>query len=163
MSHFFYGSVCDIVDVFKAMFPDSNISQGMRCWTTKLSYLFFGIAPNFKQLPFEDLKKAPCFVVLFDESLNAEIHQERWISLAGTSRMIMSSPDICLQHFWTYCCQRPETEVWRGYPKSRTQEDVQVLMDRPSVNWKMLSKITERSSTEHYPLLINVGVHAVFM
>ena len=31
-------------------------------------------------------------------------------------------------------------------------------MDVPNVNWKMLSKITEeRSSTEHYPGLINAG------
>ena len=42
-------------------------------------------------------------------------------------------------------------------------------MDGPNVNWKMLSKITEeRSSTEHYPGLINVGscslhvVHGAF-
>ena len=35
---------------------------------------------------------------------------------------------------------------------------VQVSVDRPNVNWKMLNKITEeRCSVEHYPGLIKVG------
>ena len=77
MLHIAYSLACDIVDVFKAMFPDSKIAQGMSCGPTKLSYLMtFGIEPYFKQLLFEDLKKAPCFVMLFDESHNTELHQE---------------------------------------------------------------------------------------
>ena len=76
VSYFSYSSACYITDVCKAMFPDSNIAQGMSCGPTKLSYLItFGIAPYFKQ--FEDLKKVPCFVVLFDESLSTELHQEQ--------------------------------------------------------------------------------------
>ena len=50
-----------------------------------------------------------------------------------------------------------------------TKRMVQVSMDGPNVIWKMLSKITEeRSSSEHYPGLINVGscslhvVHGAF-
>ena len=67
ISHFSLNSAQDIMEIFKAMFPDSNIAQGMSCEPTKLSYLItFGIAPYFKQLLTDDLKKAPCFVVLFD-------------------------------------------------------------------------------------------------
>ena len=74
MSHFSHSSACDISDVFKALFPDSNIAQGMTCGPTKQSYLItFGIGPYFKQLLVEDLKKASYFVVLFDESLNTEL------------------------------------------------------------------------------------------
>ena len=76
MSHFSYSSASDIVNVFKAMFPDSKIAQGMSCRPTKMSYLVtFGTAPYFKQLLVEDLKKAPHFIVLLDESFNAELHQ----------------------------------------------------------------------------------------
>ena len=78
MSHFSYSSACDVVDVFRAMFPDSNIAQGMSCGPLKLSYLItFGIAPYFEQVLVEDLKKAPCFVLSFDESLNTELHEEQ--------------------------------------------------------------------------------------
>ena len=65
MSHFSYSSACDIVDVFKAMFQDSNIAQGMSCGPTKLSYLItFGIASYFKQLLVEDLKRVHVFSVI---------------------------------------------------------------------------------------------------
>ena len=48
MSHFSYRSTCDVVDVFKAMFPDSNIAQGKSCGPVNLSYLItFGIALYF--------------------------------------------------------------------------------------------------------------------
>ena len=77
MSHFSLNSAQDIMEIFKPMFPDSNIAQGMSCGETKLSYLItFGIAPYFKQLLIDDLKKAPCFVVLLDELLNTALHQE---------------------------------------------------------------------------------------
>ena len=78
MSHLSFSPACDIVDVFKAMSPDSNIAQGMSCGQSNLSDLItFGIASYFKQLLVEDLKKTPCFLVLFDESLNTELHQEQ--------------------------------------------------------------------------------------
>ena len=39
-----------------------------------------------------------------------------------------------------------------------TKRMVQVSMDGPNISWEMVRKITEkRSSTEHYPGLINVG------
>ena len=78
MSHFSLNSAQDIIEIFKAMFPDSNTAQGMSCGPTKLSYLLtFGIAAYFKHLLIDDLKKAPCFVVLFHESLNTALHQEQ--------------------------------------------------------------------------------------
>ena len=78
MSHFSLNSAQDIMEIFKAMFPDSNIVQGMRCGPTNLSYFItFGIAPSFRELLIDDLKKAPCFVILFDESLNTSLHQEQ--------------------------------------------------------------------------------------
>ena len=49
MSHFSMNSAQDIMEISKAMFPDSNIAQGMSCGPTKLSYLItFGIGPYFK-------------------------------------------------------------------------------------------------------------------
>ena len=39
ISHFSYSSACGFVDVFKAMFSESNLAQGMSCGPTKLSYL----------------------------------------------------------------------------------------------------------------------------
>ena len=76
MSNFSQNSAQDITEIFKAIFPDSNIAQGMSCGPKNSYLITFGIAPYFKQLLIDDLK-APCFVVLFDESLNTALHQEQ--------------------------------------------------------------------------------------
>ena len=78
MSHFSYSSSKDIADIYRAVFPDSRIAHNMSCGPTKLPYLFcFGIPPFFKQQLLRDLKKAPCFVISFDESFNQEVQKEQ--------------------------------------------------------------------------------------
>ena len=153
------------------MFPDSSIAQGMSCGPTKLSYLItFGIAPYFKQLLVEDLKKAPCFVVLFDESLNTELHQEQMdftVRYFKNDQVMTRYFSLALQGHTT--AEDLKLKFEEATQNLDTKRMVQVSMDGPNVNWKMLSKITEeRSSTEHYPGLINVSscslhvVHGAF-
>ena len=141
--HFSYSSICDIVDVFKAMFPDSKIAQGMSCGPTKLSYLItFGIAPYFKQLLVEDLKKAPCFVVLFDKSLNTELHQEQ---MDFTVRYFKND-QVIIRYLSSAFLGYTTTEDLKlkfeeAIQNLDTKRMVQVSVDGPNVNWKMLSKL----------------------
>ena len=117
-SHFYYHAACDIVDVFKAVFPDSNIPQGISCEPIKLSYLItFGIAPYFKQLLVEGLKKAPCVIMVFDESLNKSFIKDIWISLSVTSRIINSWLDICFQYFLDILLQKTWNWSLKRLPK----------------------------------------------
>ena len=131
------------MEIFKAMFPDSNIAQGMSCGATKLSYLItFGIAPYFRQLLIGDLKKAPCFVVLCDESLNTALHQEQMhfsVSYFKDDHVVtryLSS--ACLGHTTSENLKLKFEEVTQDL---NTKRMVQVLMHGPNVNWKMLNKI----------------------
>ncbi|MEL7309043.1 MAG: hypothetical protein AAGK05_15035, partial [Pseudomonadota bacterium] len=51
MSNYSYNSQEDTSDVFKKMFPDSEIAQKFSCGKTKIMYLScFGIAPHFTDL-----------------------------------------------------------------------------------------------------------------
>ena len=57
--------------LFQSMFADSPIAKGfhpsvdnIRCMTN------YGIAPYYKDLLTDSLKKSDCFIVSFDESLN---------------------------------------------------------------------------------------------
>ena len=138
MSHFSYNSAYDITDVFKAMFPDSSIAQHMSCGPTKLSYLIsFGIAAYFRELLLSDLKQVSCFVVTFDESFSHELQKEQ--------------TDFTVRYF-------KNDKVESRYPTSFFEEvteqlDIkkllQVSMDGPNVNWKLLDSIVEdRSSNE---------------
>ena len=75
---FFYSSSKDIADICRAGLPDSRIAHNMSCGPTRLSFLIcFGIAPFFKQQLLAGLKKAPCFMISFDESFNQELQKEQ--------------------------------------------------------------------------------------
>ena len=53
------------------MFPDSKIAQNFQLGPDKLKYICnFGIAPYFKDVLKETLKKSDLYVICFDESLN---------------------------------------------------------------------------------------------
>ncbi len=170
MSHFSMNSAQDIVDVFKVMFPDSKIAQGMSCGPTKLSYLItFGLAPYFHHLLIDGLKKAPCFVVMFDESFNSELHQEQM--------------DLCVRFFkGNQVVTRYLSSAFLGHTTATdlkvnfevltkdldSKRMLQISMDGPSVNWKMLDMINEERKSAEQPGLLNVGscslhvVHGAF-
>ena len=102
---------------------------------------------------------APCFIVLFDEALNTELHQEqmditvRYFKNDQVMTRYLSS--TLLGHCTAENLKLKFEEATKNLDTKRM---VQVSMDGPSVNCKMLRKITkERSSTEHYSRLIDVG------
>ena len=64
-------SSSDINKVSSTMFPDSKIAQNVQLGTDKLKYIcIFGMAPYFKDVLEEMLKKSDLYVICFDESLN---------------------------------------------------------------------------------------------
>lgn len=61
----------NVAEVFKAMFPDSDIAKSFTCGKDKTGYIIrFGLAPHFKQELINTINKAGQFVLMFDESLN---------------------------------------------------------------------------------------------
>ena len=57
--------------VFKCMLPDSKIAGSFQMGPDKLHYyVTFGLAPYFKSLLTDTLKKSDCHILSFDESLN---------------------------------------------------------------------------------------------
>ena len=171
MSHFSYNSAHDITDVFKAMFPDSIIAQHMSCGPTKLSYLIsFGIAPHFMDLLLKELKDAPRFVISFDEYFNEELEKEqmdfivRYFKDGEVKSRYLSSG--FLGHTTAKDLKRAFEECTE---KLDLKNLIQLSMDGPNINWKMLDLIVEdRNSNETHPNLLDVGscslhvVHGAF-
>ena len=153
------------------MFPDSIIAQHMSCGPTKLSYLIsFGIAPYFMDLLLKELKDAPCFVISFDESFNEELEKEqmdfivRYFKDGEVKSRYLSSG--FLGHTTAKDLKRAFEECTE---KLDLKNLIQVSMDGPNINWKMLDLIVEdRNSNETYPNLLDVGscslhvVHGAF-
>ena len=145
MSHYSLNSAQDITDVFHAMFPDSNIAKRMSCGATKLSYLItFGIAPFFKQELLIDVSQAPYFVISFDESLNPDLHEEqmdfivRFIKDGKVEMRYLGS--VFLGYTTAADLKRNFDEATKDLDKRKM---IQVSMDGPNVNWKLLSSIVD--------------------
>ena len=61
----------NLADVFRAMFPDSDIAKTFACGKDKSGYIIrFGLAPYLKQEFINTINKAGQFVLMLDESLN---------------------------------------------------------------------------------------------
>ena len=61
----------NMTQLFGSLCPDSKIAKDVTLGRTKISYILnFGLAPYFKSLLIEEIKKTPCYLISFDESLN---------------------------------------------------------------------------------------------
>ena len=57
--------------LFLSMYPDSNIAKKYHLVPDKLRYsVSFGLAPYFKNILIESIRKSAHFVISFDESVN---------------------------------------------------------------------------------------------
>ena len=54
------------------LFPDSGIAKTFQMASTKASYIvYYGLAPQFKEMLLDNLKEVPFIVLYFDESYNS--------------------------------------------------------------------------------------------
>lgn len=65
-------------DLFRVMFPDSEIVKQFQCAQRKASYLIgFGVVPYLQSQLRDRVKEINDYVVLFDESLNAGLQSKQ--------------------------------------------------------------------------------------
>ncbi len=87
-----------ISDIFKSMFPDSDIAKTFTCGKDKTGYIMrFWLAPYFKQQLVDSINKAGLFVLMFDEFLNQstkkkqlDVHVRFWEDDCVQSRYLGS-------------------------------------------------------------------------
>ena len=73
--HHSYSSSSNASELYRLMFPDSNIAAGFQCGDRKSAYMTtFGIAPYLERLEMKALQSTNHYVLLFDESLNDHLH-----------------------------------------------------------------------------------------
>ena len=112
----------------------------MSCGPTKLSYLIsFGIAPYFMVLPLKELKDAPCFVIFFDESFNEELEKEQ---MDFTVRYFKDGEIKSRYLSSGFSGHTTAKDLKRAFEVCTEKLDlknlIQVSMDGPNINWKML-------------------------
>lgn len=99
-------------DLFRAMFPDSDIAHSFACGSDKTAYISkFGVAPYISEQLVADANK-DVFVLMFDESLNQttktkqlDLHVRYWCEdnvqsrYAGSQFMGHGTAQDLLRHF----------------------------------------------------------------
>lgn len=71
-SSFSFGSNSDMVDILRAMSPESNVFKNYAMSETKVRYVLeFGLAPYMRECLIEDLKRTP-FTFMFDETTTSQ-------------------------------------------------------------------------------------------
>lgn len=90
-------------ELFRKMFPDSNIAKTFQCGRTKAGYVAtYGLAPYFQSELLLTLSTAPYYTISFDESLN-QIFQKGQMDLLvrfwdeNLTPLIL---DILIQSLW---------------------------------------------------------------
>ena len=163
--HQSYRSCDDIQQTFTAMCPDSAIAKKMSIARTKAKYLInHGLALYFATELTTEIKESVKIVACFDEALN---------NVAQRGQMDMSI------RFWDVNNSRVSTryfnsvflnharaedllEGMRGTPLSET---MQVSMDGPNVNWKLIELLEgDEDFTKNGKQLLELGscgLHAV--
>ena len=139
----------------------------MRFGPYNLSYLIcFGIAPYFKQQLLVELEETQCFVILFDESLNNELHKEQtdfFVKYFTKDKVVCRYPTSrFLDHT---CAEDLKKEFEEGIQELDKKKMVQVSIDGSNVIWKLYDSIEEeRNQNDDYSSLIDIGscsVHIV--
>jgi len=76
-SHFSGNSNVGENDLFKRLFSDSEIAANFSMSDSKFSRaITFGLCPHFARKLSYDVKQSPAHALLFDESLNEELHSK---------------------------------------------------------------------------------------
>jgi hypothetical protein len=173
MSHSSYRSNSDLPELFRAMFPDSEIAAKFTLKKDKTSYLIaFGLAPFFHGELVSGLSSSETFVVCFDESLNKviqkgqmDVHIKFWDKNKNTV-----STRYLTSVFLGHANADALLNAFKGaIPPSRLRDVLQVSMDGPNVNHKLHSLLqNEIKSDAGSRQLLDIGscglhvVHGAF-
>ena len=161
MSHLSLRSCTGLNELFKVMFKDSEIAKGFALSRTKCTYLInFGLAPYFRQELLDSIKTSPYFVASFDESLNRVLQDEQMdiqIRFWNESENLVST-----RYFYSKFLKRPNAENLVSELNSSLSElpvknMLQLYMDGPSTNWKVLELLNNQHAELEIPQLLDIG------
>ncbi|XP_028293606.1 uncharacterized protein LOC114456189 isoform X2 [Gouania willdenowi] len=139
-----------ISELFKSMFPDSDIATTFTCGSDKTAYIAkFGLAVHIKEELVSKVNKSP-FVLMFDESLNEttknkqlDVHVRFWDEGQVQSRYLGS------QFMGHSTAQDLLSHLKECMDKLDLRHLVSISMDGPSVNWKLFD-IFQKDQSEQY-------------
>ncbi|KAL7393201.1 hypothetical protein ABVT39_007828 [Epinephelus coioides] len=139
-----------ISELFKCMFPNSDISSTFTCGADKMAYIAkFGLAIHIKDELVSKVNKS-LFVLMFDESLNEitktkqlDVHVRFWDEGQVHSRYLGS------QFMGHSTAQDLLSHLKECMDKLDLRGLVSLSMDGPSVNWKLFDLFQKEQAKQY--------------
>lgn len=160
-AHYSYKSSAHTGDLFKKMFPDSEIAKAFSCSERKSAYVVcHGLRPFFLSCLQRELEQSDGYTVLFDESLNdylqrkqMDIHVRYWSTMPErvTTRFYTS---VFMGHSTAEDLQEKLLGALEDLPLARA---VQLSMDGPNVNLKCFRGMQEYLQQNHQVQCLDLG------
>ena len=151
----------DCSDLFKVMFPDSQIAQKFRLHRTKIAYsINYGIAPYYFNKIMETLKECEYFVLAFDESMNKiakKTQMDLWIKYYDKNNDI-----VMTRYFDSIFLKATKASdllaaILSSFDKHLLSKLSQLSMDGPNVNFKVMRELNDELRKEYEISLIDIG------
>ena len=158
LSHFSLRSCLELNNLFKCIFPDSQIASKFSLSKTECSYIInFGFSPYFIELLLSQIKASSFFVIFYDESLNKILRNEQ---MDCTIRLWNNETGVvCSRYFDSKFLLRPNSKnLFEKLLESTKSLDLskllQLSMDGPNVNWDVLKLMsTHQGEKEHLNII----------
>ena len=150
------------------MFTDSNIANSITVGADKMRYVVnVGIAPVFKSILIDSVKKAEVFVALFDRSVN---EQTQNCEIDILRRYFDDIENMVKVRYLTsnFMGHSTHTDLYREFSSALKEFDgnklLQISMDGPNVSLKFLNDIAkDRVANEQHELIFigTCGLHVI--
>ena len=160
-SHYSFSSSDETGDLFRVMFPDSQVAARFKCGETRCRYLTtFGLAPRFSEMLQTTIRVCSDYVLLFDESLNKKNHMKQmdfmiriWEESSVKTRYLTSE---FLGHATAKDMASKFESVFAEF-HLRKEGLLQLGMDGPNVNWSVYNIINCNLKDNHGVSLLHTG------
>lgn len=160
-SHSSYNSFKDAAEIFKLMFPDSEISKKVTLGSSKMAYVIaFGLSPYFHKELLDSFGENMKFVICMDEALN-KISQKTQMDL-----IIRYWPENCSEVQVRYLNSvflghSTAQDLFESFIAGSSDLDLlnllQISIDGPNVNLKFLRYIQDQVKESKGHNLIDIG------
>ena len=154
-------SVDDFGGVLKRMCQTDTVSSKFQIGRTKLQYVIsHGLFYHFKQMNLGEILKSPFMSVLYDKSLNESIHK----SEIDTHVQYWNEDEKKVTvRYWTSLflghtrCDDLVAAFHNGLNKLEVTNMIQISMDRPNTNLKLLSQVQNERQKNKLSSLTDTG------
>lgn len=159
-SHYSYNSSSHTGDLFRKMFPDSNIAKAFSCGEKKSAYVVCrGLRPFFLSCLRLEAGQSDGYTILFDESLNdclqkkqMYIHLRFWST--KPEHVTTRYKSVFMGHSTAEELQEKLLGALTDLPLEKT---VQLSMDGPNVNLKCFRGMQDYLQKNHQVQCLNLG------